>query len=145
MCQLDEELGDVHSNIVDLEVAHMQYLRHDILQSDNTFDHVSGLIAELDCLVSFAEFAIEHNYVRPTISDENVIQITQGRHPLMELCQDMFVPNDTDLKETQNSMLITGANTSGKSIYITQVALIVFMSHLGSFIPASNATIGTKL
>jgi DNA mismatch repair protein MSH5 len=110
-----------------------------------TFAHVSDLIAELDCLVSFAEFSIEHNYVRPTMSDENVIQISQGRHPLMELCQDMFVPNDTDLKETEKSMLITGANASGKSIYLTQVALIVFMSHLGSFVPAANATIGFKL
>lgn len=76
------------------------------------------------------------------MSSNNVIFIKEGRHPLVERCRNVFVPNDTILQESNNSMLITAANASGKSIYLTQVALIVFMSHVGSFVPATDATIG---
>ncbi|KAJ3088949.1 MutS protein msh5 [Quaeritorhiza haematococci] len=78
------------------------------------------------------------------MTEENVLHIEKGRHPLQELCVDVFVPNDTHLGDPpkeRKAMLLTGANFSGKSIYLKQVALITYMAHIGSFVPAERATI----
>jgi len=101
-------------------------------------------LAELDCLASLAEVAADYGYVRPTVTEEREIHISDGRHPVLErTLEEPFVPNDTDL-DGQNSlvMIITGPNMAGKSTYIRQVALIVLMAHMGSFVPAKSARIG---
>ncbi|MBQ4049404.1 MAG: DNA mismatch repair protein MutS [Clostridia bacterium] len=100
-------------------------------------------VAKIDLSLSMAEVAKENNYVRPQIMvDDRRIDIVEGRHPVVEkIISDDFVPNDTHLDESGRIMLITGPNMAGKSIYMRQVALIVIMAHMGSFVPALEARI----
>jgi DNA mismatch repair protein MSH5 len=143
MEELDNELGDIHSNIVDKETEHIQQLREFLLGHGESFRLISDDLAELDCMLSMAEVCFEYGYTRPEISDDDEIQILQGRHPIIDQCVDFFVPNDTLIRESvAKSIVVTGANSSGKSIYITQVALIVYMTHIGFFVPAQYAKIG---
>lgn len=101
-------------------------------------------VAVLDCLYSLAEVAVNNNYVCPKITDKNEILIQDGRHPVVDalLKGNEFVPNDTVLNQKSSTLIITGPNMAGKSTYIRQVALIVLMAHMGSFVPASKAEIG---
>lgn len=102
-------------------------------------------IACLDVLCSLAETAFKNNYVKPEIDTSDVIDIKDGRHPVVEkvLKDSLFVPNDTMLDQKDNSFcIITGPNMAGKSTYMRQVALIVIMAQMGSFVPASYAKIG---
>lgn len=110
----------------------------------------SDVVAELDCLLALSEAAIKFRYTRPQMTEDHVLEIIKGRHPLRERSSDAFIANDTVCygDETMASpsrpstILLTGANYSGKSIYLRQAALIVFMAHIGSFVPAESATIG---
>lgn len=102
------------------------------------------LLSYLDCLYSLAQTAVEYNYVCPQMSDGGAIKIIDGRHPVVEclLAANQFVPNDTLLDQKDNTMMvITGPNMAGKSTYIRQVALIVLLAHIGSFVPAKSAQI----
>lgn len=102
------------------------------------------LIAYLDCLYSLSVTAVENNYCQPKINDKNIIKINDGFHPVVSklLKANEFVPNDTLLNDSDTRMMvITGPNMAGKSTYIRQVALIVLLSHIGSFVPARNADI----
>ena len=101
-------------------------------------------VAEIDVLCSFATVAINNNYSKPEIAIDGIIDIKNGRHPVVELMQkdEIFVPNDTYLDLTSNRMsVITGPNMSGKSTYMRQVALITLMAQIGSFVPADYAKI----
>ena len=102
-------------------------------------------IADLDALTSLAEVAERHNYCCPVVDEEDAIEITDGRHPVVERIQGGmgFVPNDVRLDLEKNRFLIiTGPNMAGKSTFIRQVALIVLMAQMGSFVPAAGARIG---
>ena len=101
-------------------------------------------MARLDVLLSLARVASERGYVRPTITDEPVLDIRDGRHPVIEqVLGSEFVPNDTLLGgEHARVSIITGPNMAGKSTYIRQVALLVLMAHMGSWVPARSATVG---
>jgi DNA mismatch repair protein MutS len=101
-------------------------------------------VAKLDCLTSFAQLAEAKNYVRPQLTTNGKTAIIQGRHPVVEqsLVKKQFVPNDTFLgDEGRKMLLVTGPNMAGKSVYMRQVALIVLLAHLGSFVPAEKASI----
>lgn len=98
--------------------------------------------AELDCFISLALIARQNNYVRPILTEDSLLDIHNGRHVLQELTVDTFVPNDTKISNDGRINIITGPNYSGKSIYVKQVALVVFLSHIGSFVPADAAIIG---
>lgn len=109
-----------------------------------TLQESADCIATLDCLLAFAEAAEANNYTRPTFNEDGLLKIDSGRHPVVEcLLKDYeFVPNDTELDSSANQMwLITGPNMAGKSVYIRQVALIVLMAQMGSFVSASFANI----
>jgi DNA mismatch repair protein MutS len=105
-------------------------------------------IAQVDGLLSFAEVAAHQGYVRPLLQQENSIELTGGRHPVVEyaLDGDVFIPNDTRLEaETEDGariLLLTGPNMAGKSTYLRQVALITLLAQIGSFVPARSASIG---
>jgi DNA mismatch repair protein MutS len=101
-------------------------------------------LAQLDVLASLAETAALHGYVRPLVVEEDVLEIHDGRHPVVELSLsgERFVPNDVLFEEGERVRLITGPNMSGKSTLIRQVALIVLLAQVGSFVPASSARIG---
>ncbi len=101
-------------------------------------------IAQTDVLASFAEASIQNNYTKPDIAADGILQIKNGRHPVVEnmMTEELFVPNDTYADNTQNRLLIiTGPNMAGKSTYMRQVALIVLMAQMGCFVPADYAKI----
>ena len=106
----------------------------------------ASLVARLDCLVSFADIALKFNYVRPTIDDSYVLDIKDGRHPVIEQmlpAGESYIANDVYLdKDKQQIIVITGPNMSGKSALLRQTALIVLMAQMGSFVPAASARIG---
>ena len=99
-------------------------------------------VSELDVLSCLAERALNLNFCRPKISKDNSIQILQGRHPVIESLLDTpFVPNDVELDETQKMLVITGPNMGGKSTYMRQVAVCVLLAQIGSYVPASDASL----
>ncbi|MBQ2413809.1 MAG: DNA mismatch repair protein MutS [Rikenellaceae bacterium] len=106
----------------------------------------ASIVAQIDCLQSFARIATERGYCRPTLDDSRVIDIKAGRHPVIETLMPVgeeYIPNDTYLdNEKQQIMMITGPNMSGKSALLRQTALIVLMAQMGSFVPAKSARIG---
>ena len=106
----------------------------------------AALVARLDCLVSFADIALKFNYVRPSIDDSYVLDIKDGRHPVIEQmlpAGESYIANDVYLdKDKQQIIVITGPNMSGKSALLRQTALIVLMAQMGSFVPAASARIG---
>jgi DNA mismatch repair protein MutS len=128
-----------------LEYGLFLQLRQTVLEQSRQIQQTAGAIAALDALAGLAELARHHNYCRPVINDGDRIEINDGRHPVLEqtLIEERFVPNDSLLDATENQILIiTGPNMAGKSTYIRQVALLVVMAQMGSFIPAAKATIG---
>ncbi|XP_078354214.1 mutS protein homolog 5-like isoform X2 [Oculina patagonica] len=141
--ELDNLLGDTQCEITDHETAIMHRLQTVILEHTKVLMDVMECSAELDCLISLALCARENNYVCPQLTTDSVLNIEQGRHPLQELCVNLFVPNDTVFDKDRGRMkILTGPNASGKSVYLKQVGLIVFLAHIGSFVPAESATIG---
>ena len=122
----------------DLVIATQEYIQQ--IQTN------ANLIAHLDCLLSGAKTAQEHKYVRPVIDSSDVIDIKQGRHPVIETQMpigEQYVPNDIMLdSDGQQIMIITGPNMAGKSALLRQTALIVLMAQIGSFVPAESARIG---
>jgi len=103
---------------------------------------IAAAIAELDVLATFAERAATLNFSAPTFSDEAVLSIRSGRHPVVEAQVEQFIANDTSLHDQRQMLLITGPNMGGKSTYMRQVALITLLAHCGSFVPAEEAVLG---
>lgn len=106
----------------------------------------ANVIAQMDCLLSFAKAAEEHHYVRPVVADDDSLEIRQGRHPVIETqlpLGDRYIPNDITLDtEKQQIIIITGPNMAGKSALLRQTALIVLLAQVGCFVPAESARIG---
>ena len=98
-------------------------------------------IAKIDVLCSLAKVAVDNNYVRPVINNEDNITIIDSRHPVLETLEDIYIPNDIMIDDKNLIQIITGPNMAGKSSYMRQAALIVIMAQMGSFIPASKASI----
>ena len=145
------ELKEYETTILNAEEK-IKNLEYEIFLSIRTklidyiiyLQNVSNKIAELDCLLSLSEAAIKNNYICPEITEDGVILIKDGRHPVVEksLGYNEFVPNDTELDTKENIiMMITGPNMAGKSTYMRQVGIIVIMAQIGSFVPASSAKI----
>ena len=130
---------------LELEQQIFSELRTTVARESDRIRSMADLIAELDCLVSLGEVACRHDYCRPQVNTGDVIQIRDGRHPVVEHFMDKgtFVPNDLDLDQRQQQVLIiTGPNMAGKSTILRQAALLVLMAQIGSFIPALEARIG---
>src|SRR5690606_36146699 len=103
----------------------------------------AAALSELDVLAAFAERAVALDWTRPHLTDEPGIRVERGRHPVVEAVRDEpFEPNDLVLDPERRMLVITGPNMGGKSTYMRQAALIVLLAHIGSFVPASAATIG---
>src|SRR5215469_2504295 len=151
--EMEGKILGAEERALKLEYELFQRLRETVLGSLKKIQQTAGALAQLDVLSSFAETARLNVYCCPQISDEGVLQIRDGRHPVLEgnLNEERFVPNDTALSSGQaNSApseefpqiaLITGPNMAGKSTYIRQVALIALLAHTGSFVPAAEARI----
>ncbi|KAF8517335.1 muts domain V-domain-containing protein [Gautieria morchelliformis] len=164
---LDHHIGDLYPAIVDREIEIIQALEERVLMNDEVVLATCDACAELDCLLSLAEASRAYGYVQPHMVDESLIDIKGGRHPLQERVVDTFVPNDTfmiggagigvsvqDNVDTEDGtetsehsparsvIVCTGANACGKSVYLKQTALIVYMAQIGCFVPAESATLG---
>ncbi|MBR0458079.1 MAG: DNA mismatch repair protein MutS [Victivallales bacterium] len=140
----DKVIGSDEKSMA-LEYELFQQIRSEICKKTTAIQANARALAELDCLCSLAQAAVRQNYTRPAISEEPVLRIRDGRHPVLEarMTRETFVSNDTDLDAHHAQLaIITGPNMAGKSTYIRQVALITLMAQMGSFIPASSGTIG---
>ena len=133
----DDEIGNLENQI-------FQELCVKLAKSQENFRNLAKFIADLDVFLSLAETASENNYCRPTLSNDDRIEILDGRHPVVErtLQTGSFIANDTMINKDHLIHIITGPNMSGKSTYLRQVALIVLLAQIGSFIPAESAFIG---
>ncbi|XP_059909797.1 mutS protein homolog 5 isoform X3 [Gadus macrocephalus] len=141
--ELDDLLGDLHCDIRDMETAVMTQLQTAILEKSPSLYKVLDLSAELDCLMAMSSASQEYGYTSPKLAAHRRILLTQARHPLLELCSPLFVANSFQSSETNGRVkVITGPNSSGKSIYLKQVGLAVFMALIGSDVPAKEAEIG---
>ena len=136
---------NAQERLVELERAVFQEVLRQVAAGSARLMQVAEALAMLDVFCSLAEVAVRYNYVRPHLDDGPVIHIREGRHPVVErtLQDELFVPNDT-LLDSRNAQIIilTGPNMAGKSVYIKQVALIVLLAQVGSFVPAEEAHIG---
>jgi len=136
---------NAQEKIADLESAIFRQLCQQISASGEQILATARAIAQIDALSSFAEVAVRYSYVKPTLTNDDVIDIKGGRHPIVEqsIGRDNFVPNDAYLCNKDNQLIIlTGPNMSGKSTYLRQVALIILLAQMGSFVPADSAHIG---
>jgi DNA mismatch repair protein MutS len=160
--EMEGKILGAEERSVKLEYELFQRVREEVLGQLPKIQQTAAALAQLDVLASFAETARLHSYCRPVVADEGVLQIHDGRHPVLEqnLADERFVPNDAGLCGTgfqpvnvggntsgetcatfPQIALITGPNMAGKSTYIRQVALITLLAHTGSFIPAVEARI----
>ena len=141
----EEIILGASEKILDLEYKLFCEIRQFALSKIVEIQNNSEVVAELDCLCTFALLASEYNYTRPVVSESQEIVIKEGRHPVIEqmIAKENFISNDTILNcNTDRILIITGPNMAGKSTYMRQVALITLMAQIGSFVPASLAQIG---
>ena len=149
---ITDELKEIESTILGAQdkVVNLEYeiftkIRDEISNHIVRLQKSSNAVAIVDTLNSLAEVADKYNYVKPEVNEEDVIEIKEGRHPVVErlITSGAFVPNDTLLNEGEDRVnIITGPNMAGKSTYMRQVALITLMAQIGSFVPADYAKIG---
>ncbi len=142
---LEHTILTASDQVVALEFEIFTRLRESIGAQMERIQRTAAAIAQVDTLASFAAVAVKQNYCRPTVDDSGVIEIHDGRHPVVErvLKDTLFVPNDTYMGEQENRIaIITGPNMAGKSTYMRQVALITLMAQIGCFVPARAARIG---
>lgn len=127
---------------IELEIKIFNEIREQCKDNTVMLQKLSSIISELDMLISLSEVAKKNNYVRPTFSLYNDLEIIGGRHPIIEdVIEGEFIPNDLTLYNADKVLLITGPNMSGKSTFMRQNALIAIMAQIGSFVPATKATL----
>jgi DNA mismatch repair protein MutS len=129
----------------DLEYDLFVELRRQVAAESDRLLAAARVLAELDALASMAEVAARHGYTRPQVDSSDLIEIREGRHPVVEQTlpgDEPFVPNDTRLGTDERLLIITGPNMAGKSVLVRQVALIVLLAQMGSFVPARAARLG---
>jgi DNA mismatch repair protein MutS len=143
---LEAKILGAEEKILELEERLFHALVEEIGQYIQPIQHDAHLIARLDCLLSFAKIAVKNHYTRPELDDSTLLDVREGRHPVIETqlpVGEAYVPNDVYLdNETVQIILITGPNMSGKSALLRQTALIVLLAQMGSFIPAKSARFG---
>ena len=142
---LENQILGAEEKVVNLEYEAFTNIRQEIAKNVVRLQTTSEVVSTLDVLASFAEVAEDMNYCKPDVNNFGIIDIKNGRHPVIEkiLGTGSFVENDTHLDKDENRLaIITGPNMAGKSTYMRQVALITLMAQVGSFVPAEQATIG---
>lgn len=144
--ELEEKILGAEEKILVIENRLFTELVQYVTEYISAIQTDSALVAQVDCLLSFAVVALANRYVRPVVDDSLEIEIVEGRHPVIEQNMSMgetYVPNSISLSnDEQQIMVITGPNMAGKSALLRQTALIVILAQMGSFVPAENARIG---
>ena len=149
---ITQELKDMEHTILSAQdrIVALEYqlfcdIRDQVAAQSPRIQEIAGAVAQVDVLVSFATVAAENNYCMPTVDNSDRLEITEGRHPVVEKMRRdvLFVPNDTYMDNKEHlAAILTGPNMAGKSTYMRQVALMVLMAQMGSFVPARAARIG---
>lgn len=143
----EEKILGAEEKLKNLEYEIFQETRKKISKYTQMIQENSSHIARLDCLCSYASIALDHGYNRPEVVESDQLNIRNGRHPVVEKFMtpgEEFIPNDVNLNPAEEQIwIITGPNMAGKSTYLRQVGLIVFMAQIGCFIPAEQAVVGT--
>lgn len=142
--EMEDKILGAEDKLINLEYQLFIEIRDKVENEIDRMKKVASNISQLDCLSALAITAMENNYTKPTITEDGVINIEEGRHPVIEkiIQTGGFVSNDTLIDTKENMLLlITGPNMAGKSTYMRQVALITLLAHIGSFVPAKNASI----
>ena len=143
--ELEDTIMGAEDRLVQLEYELFRMVRDEISKNVKRIQKTAKAIAKIDVFVSLSVVASHNNYCKPRINESGIIDIKNGRHPVVEkmINNDMFIDNDTYLDNNKNRIsIITGPNMAGKSTYMRQTALIVLMAQIGSFVPASSANIG---
>lgn len=143
--EYESQVLDARENLEQIERNLYRQVCQQVADHSDSISRLAGAIARVDVFAGLANVAVRHGYVRPILDEGSAINIVGGRHPVVERVLDAegFVPNDAALDaDDAQIMLITGPNMAGKSTYIRQVAVIVLMAQLGSFVPATSASIG---
>jgi DNA mismatch repair protein MutS len=136
----EELILGAEEKIINLEYKLFMDIREEVKTYISKLQEIAKVISEIDVLQSFAFVCEENNYIRPIINDENIIDIKNARHPVVEkVIETEFVPNDIIMDKDTNILLITGPNMAGKSTYMRQVAIMVIMAQIGCFVPAGYA------
>ncbi|WP_202906794.1 DNA mismatch repair protein MutS [Abyssisolibacter fermentans] len=142
--EMESKILGAEDKYIKLELEIFNSIKDSIKNNIKRIQKSAGIISQLDAICSLSHIAYRNNYIKPTINTEGIIDIKNGKHPVVEkvLKDDMFVPNDTYLNNDDSRMIIiTGPNMAGKSTYMRQVALISLMAQVGSFVPADEANI----
>lgn len=142
--EYEQKVVGAQDKLMSLEEELFLELRRTVCGQLAEIQQAAAEVAQLDALLSLAECGLRHCYCRPQVDDQDILEIQDGRHPVVELLTpDKFVPNSALLDKDQNKVLIiTGPNMAGKSTYLRQTALIVIMAQIGSLVPATSARIG---
>ena len=143
--ELEEKILSAEEKIKNLEYELFLNLREEVSRYKEELKLCARAIAEIDVYLALAETAVENEYVQPELVEEEVLEIEEGRHPVLEKIQgrENFVPNSLKMdKESAKLLIITGPNMGGKSTYLRQTALIVLMAQMGGFVPASRVKMG---
>ncbi len=142
--EIEDTVLGADEKAIELEYSLFCDIREKVSSQIKRIQKTAKFIAEIDVLQSLGEVAYTNDYVKPEISENGKIEIVNGKHPVVELTgKETFIPNDTTLNTTDKRLsIITGPNMAGKSTYMRQVALLVVMAQIGSFIPANFASIG---
>ena len=131
---------NAEEKIIELEYNLFLEIKEKIKKELFKLKNISKNLAELDAIISLSTISDEYSLVRPELSDKRVIDIVDGRHPVVEKVSNTeYVPNDCKMEENTHTLLITGPNMSGKSTYMRQLAIIIIMAQIGSFVPAKKA------
>jgi DNA mismatch repair protein MutS len=140
--QFEDQVLSARERALQLEKHIYEQILLQLLDYLSDLQACSNAVAELDVLHNLAERADKLKYYPPTFTQQEIVHIQEGRHPVVEVIQDNpFIANDLKLQQ-QRMLLITGANMSGKSVYMRQIALIILLAHIGSFVPAQKAILG---
>ncbi len=144
--EYEERILGAEDKIIALEYDLFDQLRRRVLEYTQELQRNARMLAQLDCLAGLAQTAVENDYARPEVNDSAIIDIREGRHPVIEKLLrpgEPFIHNDVLLdNKTQQLLIITGPNMAGKSTYLRQVGLIVIMAQMGGYVPAKSASIG---
>ncbi len=142
--EIEQKIVGAQEQSVRLELQLFTEIREKIAAQISRIQKTAMALKTLDALLSLARVAVNNHYVRPQMTDDGILEISEGRHPVVEqsMTEGGFVPNDTHMNGDDKRMcIITGPNMAGKSTYMRQVALITLMAHIGSFVPAREARI----
>ena len=147
---ISEELKEVEEHIVnskakieELELLLFQEVKMKIHSFIPRLQRVANILSDIDVFISLSDVAEEYSYTKPKFNNDNIIDIIEGRHPIVErnVSDDGYISNDCKVDKDNNILLITGPNMSGKSTYMRQLALIVILAQIGSFVPATSANL----